>query len=674
MSITGKTPSELDATTVSDLKSKLSIPKSVPVGSGNLGFKGESSSQIEFTRTISAPTRKNDLEFKGDKSFQAKYIVIGSDTLHSASEMELGLTNKYNSKITHNLISVSVPTQGIIEAVVAAVNLGHEIGDYGLFRASFIVSSPFYNGQPAVGGDGQTCWPPDDHFNENPGRAGYNYFGKLLTEQIGGINLINQIEPAGSPYHIESTVTWAQIAASATYKQYFRNAYSVFTTAYDGGYYNLAGVKCTLIQLLDEYSNLFLATTGSSVGSYNVGTGKYTGGIYTGCATSANHEIWERVIEIKVKFLQYYFGLTQNVFEYSIPGSPSNPLHYIHTDGIHYQTVLHSKTQVINDYCKVPTSRLLDSNNNPINRSYVDVLVDYGYKHVHDAAGISREDGYTATNWNVPYVRNNKYFRGSHLVGQAGGYKLVTNPQSGTGGSWAGQVHSDWMSWLYDNSANFKLFVDKVCEFTAQGIIPNCVIDQRETYDDRMTIENMYKFLEKAGIKTLTKHEAFNLTYLDNSDSNFISNPELVIFQKGIITSAGLPIIPSGWLSGTQYDETTFNSVGTTTQMKLPVYGTKPGSYSFKFKYKGSGTLTVHSILNKTAWNAIHETVPFKTDSLDNQANFTAFESTFDIPNVADNVSADYPEYTGKQDKVIGVVIVFTSSDIRVCKPNLRLT
>ena len=68
-----------------------------------------------------------------------------------------------------------------------------------------------------------------------------------------------------------------------------------------------------LIELLDDLSNKYLGTVGSSRGSWNDQRQCYTGGIFTGCKTSANHEIWKDILRSSPRIIRILLASVFNL-------------------------------------------------------------------------------------------------------------------------------------------------------------------------------------------------------------------------------------------------------------------------------------------------------------------------------------------------------------------------
>jgi uncharacterized protein YukE len=655
---------------ITDLQTKTDAILSINTntGTGTTGQGGECVKNGNY-ETYVQKIRKEIFKFRGDPSYQKFFLAIGFDT--TDPKIELPILSKYNKVATVNVRSTTRPTETEINSVLSFAQCGFEIADYALYRASFLAYSPFYNGQPVSGGDGtQVGFPPAEHFSENPGNPGYNYFGKLLSAAIGTIIMINDAgyQPSPNPYYIAPTTTWADMATDPVKQQYLRDAFSVFNTYYEQSYEN--GAK--LIDFLDGLSNELLGTSGSSKGSWN-GT-QYTGGIFTGCKTSQNHEIWERITEIKLKLFKKYYGIVQNITEWSMPGSPSLPVGYLYNSKT-YQTVDHDRTKMYNDFCKASSTRLKDKDGNDLSRSFIDVLRAYGFKHMHDSKYPGRTDGLSVMN--IQYLsRNSRYFKNRDTLGHLGA-DIVEAPFDST--DYSGVTTSDWLKYLYENSTIFKSQLDRILKQNSQGILPYAVIDTRDTFSCKIALESLVRFCELANIELITKEQLWDLSFNYDVRGNLIPNPNFNILQSKM-NIVNAPLSPNGWEGdcGKAFDATVpdgkSNTLTCNSTAYTQVFGIPTGKLGFSFYSKGSGTVNIYAIKNKTAYTS-KETPAIATLAISGGTSFEKRAIEIAIPDNALVPSTDpsyIPECERLQDKICGLYIELVGAGLKLTMPYLK--
>jgi hypothetical protein len=168
-----------------------------------------------------------------------------------------------------------------------------------------------------------------------------------------------------------------------------------------------------IIALLDELSNTYLGTTGSSVGSWDDAKGCYTGGIFTGCKTSANHEIWERYILVTNLYLKKQFGINFDMKTWSKPGSKMSACFYT-KDGKKYYDANH--TILANNLARFSSSLIKNNDGTPLMRSLTDVLSAFGYTNTNDAEDPALRDGQIKPCMSIQFILNAKDVRPNALI------------------------------------------------------------------------------------------------------------------------------------------------------------------------------------------------------------------------------------------------------------------
>lgn len=145
---------------------------------------------------------------------------------------------------------------------------------------------------------------------------GKNAFGFLLDESCQ-----TQLSDWNNYDHVWTAfdTKWCDLTDEQC--QYIREYYSIMCNDFG------------LLDVLDNLSNTYLGTTGSSRGSWSEDQQCYTGGIFTGAKTSANHEIWERILQVTGDFYEEKYG--QRPVTWSWPGSIPSPFIF-EQDGKYY--------------------------------------------------------------------------------------------------------------------------------------------------------------------------------------------------------------------------------------------------------------------------------------------------------------------------------------------------
>ena len=92
------------------------------------------------------------------------------------------------------------------------------------------------------------------------------------------------------------------------------------TFSYLDNFYELYADKDGILKKLDILSNKYLGTKGESYGSWNNEKQIYEGGIFSGCKTSSNYEIWDRVLRIDEAFYKEQYNTDFSPLIKPLPG------------------------------------------------------------------------------------------------------------------------------------------------------------------------------------------------------------------------------------------------------------------------------------------------------------------------------------------------------------------
>lgn len=169
------------------------------------------------------------------------------------------------------------------------------------FRDSdFSLVYPLFNGQDPQNTEGdQKSFPSNEDLRDDRG-DGRNAFGFLLSEEIE-----QRLWDGYDKHWGAFEATWGELTDEQC--QIIRDTFSIYKD------------QSGMLDKLDELSNRYLGTSGSSAGSWDKERGCYVGGIYTGAKTSANHEIWERICQVTRLFYQEQYNKDFSFITWSWP-------------------------------------------------------------------------------------------------------------------------------------------------------------------------------------------------------------------------------------------------------------------------------------------------------------------------------------------------------------------
>lgn len=567
----------------------------------------------------------------GQVTPEKRYIAFGFDDFRATDFSWVApLFNKYGFHATFNRINRDQRTTAAIRQINNVVNARHEIGDHSILHEQFVWMSPLFNGQDPQSPDGsQVAFPSNNDLRSDRG-DGKNVFGKTLTDNVS----FEGTAPV-------SGVTWAALTDAQC--QTIREYYSVIKS---GAYVNL----------LDALSNELLGTSGSSLGSWD-GT-KYTGGIYTGCKTSRNCEIWERICQIQQRYYLKVFGLNYQFKTWSLPGADNSGL-YFEQDGKYYFD--RSKTQFANCLAK------LDTTLTNISRSWVDVLRNFGFNNSHDSDYPSRNDGNTLPQMANALIINGSFSKKDALVYPTlrtvtwWGYSAFDRAFFNGETDYAKKMYEAEFSGSRDTNG-FYQSIEGLRKVTAQGVIAGCVWDSTDDFQEKVYLEAILQYCRKAGIEVITKQEAIEIALRRQVlGGNLIYNPKLRNTAKEFLpTSSSVPTEPDGYEGNchVSFDANNVPILVTEGIVYYKHYGVPTGvKLRLSADIKGSGIWNVYGLKNKSGYYVL-EDVNLSFAAVDN-TDYAHEEQEFFIPDNAVETWNGITEDLG--DKICAISVKYGS-------------
>jgi len=516
---------------------------------------------------------KQEQKYTGEVTPLKRYLAIGFDDFRASDFAAImPLFEKYGGKATFNRIIRSVSVSDSDRKQVNNVLFGnHEMGDHTILHYAFPYCDALFNGQDPANPDGnQTPYPTNAMFRNDTGN-GRNIFNQLLT---------NTVSLEG--YSVEST--WANLTDAQC--QGIREHYSAMKNT-------------TLRTILDEMSNKYLGTTGTSDGSWDSSTGKYTGGIFTGCATSANHEIWERILQCIQFYYKDVFGYNNDLLCWSYPGGDNFGLGLLYGD-LKYYDAEHTKLYDMN--ARFTSSLYTDELGNAKSRSFTDVLREFGYRYTHDYNYPGRRDNVTLKAMSKQFIINADLSRIDGIPYPTNRTVAYNNLSNAYPASFF-TIGKTKAAQMYDGGGEFYNFIEALRHDTANGLVHGEVIDSFDTYSEKMFFEQALEFCQAAGIEVVTKAEAYDICFNHPvRNGNLIYNPLLRNTAKEILTDAvNAPNNPDGYTGNCSVEKVNGVNVLTTSGDTTYIhYGIPYGKIKYSAEIKGIGTLTVYTITNET--------------------------------------------------------------------------
>lgn len=541
---------------------------------------------------------------------QDRFLMLGFDDARCTDiEWLMPLLEKYGFRATFNIIFEGKYSERLF--IDRAYKGGHEIGDHTFLHEQYPYFSPLYNGYDPNNPDGsnQEVYPSNEDMRGDRG-DGCNMFGFSLNEKVDYLNYFYDQEIFNhdvlgfiSPLKDAKDVIWRDLSDEQC--QQIREYYSVISND-------------EFCCFLDELSAEFLGTFGYSKGSYVPEHGCYTKGIFTNCKTSANYEIWERIVYLSRRYQRHYNHLRYDCTVWSMPGMRCGDLFYI-KDGIRYYDRNHT----------MPANALAYDNDNDRMSSMVSILRKYSYNVAHDIRCPSLLDGYDTPEMLHIMHRNAIYSKPDALT-----YYGERTIQVGK---------------LYDT-------LNRIRHRMANGIVANAVWDSTSNKDDIMFWEQLLAYCYQTGVKVITKSEAYDICFQHKSEEgNLIFNPTfrntLKEFNPEFNNSN-----PDGYVGDCYTKIENFQNIlcidGIT---KYSHYGIPIGKLEYKLILRGKGKINIYLIRNKTKLNTEEELV---SELVIHNADIHESKTEFLIENAP---MTDYEnQFEGYGDKICGIRIVYS--------------
>ena len=598
--------------------------------------------------------RKVDLRYPGQVDAEKRFVAIGFDDFRDSDFSVIQpIFEKYGFTATFNRIAQESVSNSDKQKVNSTLYGGHELGDHTFMHYKFPYDEPMFNGQDPSNPDGnQIPYPSNDDMRTDRG-DGKNAFGIDLTTTIATTYSNSSWRPP-----VTGTTTWGNLTDSDC--QSIRNYFSL-----------MKDTSSNLISLLDNLSNKYLGTTGSSSGSWDNTDGEYKGGIFTGCKTSANHEVWERIMILMDIYYKQEFGLNYNIKCWSLPGSKSSYCYY-ELDGKKYYDPEHTK--YVNCLAKMTSSLYQNEDGTYKSRSWADVLREFGYLYTHDSDFPSRRDGQSNPMMSKQFIINADTCRPDGIVyptNRSISYSTISTayPETFFTGTKKKEVQ------MYEGEGAFYTCLNSIRHNCAHGMVHGEVIDSLDTYSERIFFDRLLYFCRKTGVEVITKAEAYDICFNHRVvNGNLLYNPDLRnSISEFMPEASNVPTNPDGYSGNCRvdYDENNVPilvSSGTGTDFcRYLHFGIPIGTIKYSAEVKGDGYIRVYIIKNKTDETSLVDGYSIHDESISSES-FTHLEFTFDIK---DNAMISYNQRCeGYDEKIMGIAITYKNG---VQVKNIRL-
>lgn len=620
------------------------VPESRKITKMYFSTSMESNISDEAAMIYQPATMRIDHSYRGQLNPQKRYLAIGFDDFRNSDfSMILPLFEKYGYRATFNKViwgsDLSKDDKTQIDNLLYG---GHELGDHTFLHQVYLYSDPLCNGQDPSNPEGnQIPFPTNEQLRTDRG-DGKNVFGIDLTEKTSSLI-----------YFEEFDVPFQDLTDDQC--QSIRN------------YFSLMKENSGLLELLDTLSNRYLGTTGSSRGSWDPEKECYTGGIFTGCKTSQNHEVWERVLTLIDRFYKQEYGLNFNFYTWSLPGNKRSPFTFEKDGGKFYDAActIHA------NYLAKMTSSLTQRS-----RSWTDVLRTYGYTISHDYLYPGRDDGQELPMMHKQFIYNAALSRKDALIYPTNRTIVYTD----AGAAYSGNFFTEGKSkaaQMYDAGGTFYQFIEALRQDTSNGLVHGELYDSIDTQTDRIFWEEILRYCKETGVEVITKAEAYDLCFNHSlSHGNLIYNPTFRNTAREFMPDAEtIPNAPDGYINDCYVtcdeDFVPILNIPDTNQVEYLHYGIPIGDLTFSLEAKGNNTIKIYAIRNKDSIQLLNDELLFLTEvKVTSPDAFDKYSVDFQIKNFPLTEYNQRCEEYG--DKIMGIKIVY-GEGLSVKKLNLHL-
>lgn len=606
------------------------ITKKGPVVTGLINYYY----QFKYNRTNIFSNEKYNKSVNQNK----RYLAIGFDDFRNSDfAFIIPLFKKYNATATFNRISKNTKLDKYdIAKINGVLANGNELGDHTWFHCNYIFSDPLINGQDSNNIEGnQKPFPSNNQLTKDRG-DGKNVFGFDLNDNVGEF-----LEEYNEHCYKWSSFnnTWKNLSDDEC--QEIRNFYSIYRD--DIGF----------LDTFDFLSNKYLGTKGKSKGSWNNEKNCYTGGIFTGCKTSCNHEIWERILQITKLFYQDQYNKEFSFDTWSYPGAKRSPFHFVKGDKVYYDQKYTKQYNYLAQFKSSLTST---------SRSWTQCLRNAGYKIVHDSLCPAVFDGFEKPVMSKQFIYNARYSKIDGLTYRSNNSIWNVDIDNYNPVRYLFSFKKSIARQMYEDKSAFYQFVEEIRHNSASGMIHEEILDSNFKISQILFFIEVLKYCKKTGIEIISKKKAYDICFNNLVEKgNLIYNQKFVNSVKEFIKEAdNMPNNPDGYIGDCYVvnNESSINTLVTNNTTYYVHYGIPIGEIEYSLIAKGKGSINIYEIKNKNSISLNNsELVKLSTIKINSDKN-KSYKTTFSISN---NKKTKYDQmFEGLGNKVAGIKIEYS--------------
>lgn len=589
------------------------------------------------------------------------------DFRESDFSVVIPLLKEYGAHATFNRIAYETRMdQQDIEKIDCVIQSGNELGDHTWFHCNYIYTDPLCNGQQYEIREGDQLPFPANEMLRDEWIDGKNAFGFDLDVPVS--RSADWVFVYGMDWS-RFDVKWRELSDAQCREM--RNMFSIYRD------------NSGKLDKLDELSNRYLGTSGSSRDSWSDEKQCYSGGIFSGCRTSANYEIWERITDITAAFYKDQYSDRLQLFTWSWPGDMRSP----------FQFTRDGKRRYYDPECTVPYNLLARFPlNSPERRSWTDCLRRRGYQIAHDTFFPSRGDGSPEVMMSKQLICNAAFSRKNALAYRRNqsscAYEdIVRLPMKASerirlslmlrfpGLYTPSSSKKSCAALMYDAGGTFYTAIESMRHNIANGMVHGEMFDSLESGWFRSFLKGLLDYCRVTGVEVITEKQAYDLCFNQTlTDGNLIYNPDLRNTAREFLPDAEkVPNNPDGYYGDCRTETGDDRKVGLIINGKAVYlhYGIPLGEMEYSAVVKGKGKVSIYAIHNMDTTELREEDLKLLNSGNIASEDFEHLRLLITIPDYPATNDSDLCEGLGK--KIMGVKIVY-SGDIRVHNIVLRRT
>ena len=518
-----------------------------------------------------------------------RYLSVGFDDLRLADVQWLApLFEKFGYRTTFNKILYAKDSRYERKQVRKLISHGNEIGCHTIQHEQYPYFSPLFNGQDPHNddGSGQTPFPSNEDIRrEKP---------EYTDEQC----------------------------------QNFRNELSLIRDDDLGA-------------SLDLLSHYYLGTKGRSYNSWDKIQGCYTGGIFSGCKTSENHEVWERIFEIQTCLLRDMKIGACHFHTWSWPGSKNSWPMFMDDRHLYFDG---SRCKLFNNNTKFRSSLTGKE------RSLTDVLRQFGFTNTHDTIWPGRIDGQDEVEQRIQLIFNAWQTRKDALL-----YPTTRTVQYKHCRESEGLKQDQPMTEAYkiDKAHNNGIYesLENLRHDLGRGIVAGGIWDTSFSSNEKRYWKTILDYCKLTNVKIIPKRDAYNICFQQKREyGNLIYNASFNNTLDEFLPGIEHPNNPDGWIGDCEkvIEETPVLSIHDKTSNKN--YGLPYGNLVYNVEARGKGMISYSFIRNRTK---LGQSENDEKQIEINSNNWNKY--VLDIPLEVSSYGDETERYEGMGDRIIGI-------------------